>query len=130
MRVIVQRVIVPAAAVLAGIAALVYGAAYHATPVSQQELEEQSRQEAVTKTIRVPVPQGVVGGSSPWGDPEPEAGGPSAAPPGMGFITKKVQVMETVKRPVAVSKVYSARDRLRDYRGRHRTRFRRTSANV
>jgi hypothetical protein len=115
MRMIVQRVVVPAAAVVAGIAALVYGMNYHAAPVAQQELEEREQEEQVTKTIRVPVPfagrQEGGPGLFPWG----KRHGPSAsaqadegeAPPGMSFITEKVKVRELVKRQVPVMRVVS-----------------------
>jgi len=90
MGMIIQRLVVPAVAALAGMAAIVCGAMYHRAPVSWQEVQEQEREEEVTKTIRVPVPFGPGGGSSPWGK---------------SFITQKVKVIEKVKRPVLVTRV-------------------------
>jgi hypothetical protein len=107
MGAIVQRVVVPAATVLAGIAAMVYGAMYHRAPVAQQEIEEQEVEEEVTKTIRVPVPVAPGAGSAPWGGvwsgQKPGPGG-ETAPPGMAFVTQTVKVLETVRRPVQVTK--------------------------
>jgi hypothetical protein len=78
----VQRVVFPVAAVLAGIAAIVYGTMCHRAPVAQQEMEEQEQEEEVSETIQVPVP-----------------GAPG------GFITQSVKAWQPVKRQVEVTKI-------------------------
>jgi hypothetical protein len=120
---VVQRVVLPVAAVLAGVAALVYGAVYHRAPVAQQEIEEQVQEEEVSKTIRVPVPVVPGGGAGlsgwagpgrnpgPGGEAQPSEGaaaadGAEAPPPGMAFITQTVKVLESVRRSVTVTKIH------------------------
>ena len=111
MGAIVQRVVLPVAAVLAGIAAVVYGAMYHRAPVANRR-PRAGGEEEVAKTIRVPVPVCRAAGSAPWGGAwsgqKPEPGG-ETAPPGMAFVNQKVKVLEMVRRPVQVTQVRRCR---------------------
>jgi hypothetical protein len=74
------QAIVPALVVIAGVAAVAYGALYHAVPVLRQELEERMVEEQVVKTIQIPVPVMPGDGEQPLGNPP---GGPGS-PPGAG----------------------------------------------
>jgi hypothetical protein len=112
----VQRVVLPVAVALIGVAAVVYGATRHFAQVTQRELVEKQVQEKVTRSIRIPVPVGMAP-SNPWdgGDggqeqPSPGEGSASGAapddegqevpPPGMTFQTVKQEFQETVTRSV------------------------------
>jgi hypothetical protein len=81
MRFVVRRVVVPAAAMLAGIVAVFYGAKYHSAPVAQQDVEEQEQWEEVVKTIPFPTPFGRGETPPPAGEPTPGGTGEGTVPP-------------------------------------------------
>ena len=113
MRLIVQRSVLPLLTVAAGIVMLVYGAAFRTAPVWREEMEDREVEQEVVKTNKIAVPIEMLGGPSAFGMPGAEAQPPGSEepsdggevpPPGMKFVTEKMTVIETVTKPVRVTK--------------------------
>jgi hypothetical protein len=134
MGLILQRIVLPAAAVLAGIGAVVYGTKYHSVPLAQTELEQRDEEVAKVKSIIDLAPAGFGSGGFSWGRSTPNevqgdqpgeqesdqpgkdgdaapaddwwtAEGLPPPPPGMKYVKRKVTFTETEKREVSVTKV-------------------------
>jgi hypothetical protein len=79
---IFQRIVLPALAVLAGVAAVIHGAKYHSVPLAQTELEERDVEVERVKWITDLAPAGFGSGDFPWGETTPsEAQGEQPAEP-------------------------------------------------
>ncbi len=95
--ILIERAILPAFFALAGVASLIYGAAFHTAPVTEeQEIEE---------TIEIPSafspPPGFAEGSE-FGAPDPMGGDPFAPPPMVTKVKRSIFVTADAAEPTLV----------------------------